>query len=316
MKTALTDDPNEAAALVRRGKLVAFPTETVFGLGADALNAEAVRGIFATKERPADNPLIVHLARVNQIESVAARLPPAARRLAKRFMPGPLTLILPRRAEVPDATTAGLSTVGVRVPRHPTASTFLDACNVPVAAPSANVSGRPSPTTWQAVQRDLDGRIAAILHGEPVEVGLESTVVDATGERSVVLRAGAVSLEALREVAPDVQLADDADDNEAPRSPGTKHRHYAPRAEVRLVDHPDDAATGPGAAFIGLDVPTNKAAFGRVAVCDDVGVYAQRLFRFFRACDAEGLRVVFCQRVPPAGLGRALMDRIRRAAAG
>lgn len=315
MKTLLTASPEEAAAFIRRGEIVAFPTETVYGLGADAFNEEAIRKIFAAKERPADNPLIVHLADLGQLPRVAARVPPAAQALVEAFFPGPLTLILPRRAEVPAVVSGGLPTVGVRMPRHPVAQAFLAACGVPVAAPSANRSGRPSPTTWEAVRADLEGRIPCILVGERTEAGLESTVVDCTGETPVVLRAGVVTLEALRAVLPGTRLAE-ATAEALARSPGARYRHYAPRARVRLVDAPEAAEPGADAAYIGLAPPPDPDAFGRVRVVKSVEAYAHELFDFFRRCDAEGIRTIYCQPVPPAGLGLALMDRLHRAAQG
>ncbi len=312
MQTHLTTSPEAAAAYLRRGEAVAFPTETVYGLGADAFDANAVRKIFAAKGRPDDNPLIVHLSDLDQLDRVAAAVPAVARPLLDHFFPGPLTLILPRQEGVPALVSGGLPTIGVRMPRHPLARAFLHACGTPVAAPSANRSGHPSPTTWQAVQADLDGRIACILQGDQSEVGLESTVVDATGEVPVVLRAGAIPLEALRRVVPGTAAEGPAALRR--RSPGTRYRHYAPRARVRLVAHPGDAEPGPTAAYIGLTPAA--AAFGLRQDCPTVEAYAYALFDFFRRCDAAGIATVYCQRVPPEGLGRALMDRLERAARG
>ena len=316
VKTAITDSPNEAARYIRKGDLAAFPTETVYGLGANALEEAAVRKIYAAKERPVDNPLIVHLASPGRITKVASSIPETAQLLIDRFMPGPITLILPRASHLPDVVSAGLPTVGVRVPRHPTAHAFLKACGKPVAAPSANLSGRPSPTTWQAVRDDLAGRIACILVGAATEVGLESTVVDCTRAAPTVLRAGAITLEQLRGLLPSVTVLGDQPPSEevAPKSPGTRHRHYAPAARVRLVDHPDQAPAHERAAYIGLDSPSHPDRFQRTVRCDDVASYARRLFDFFRQCDQAGLRVIYCQRVASEGLGLALMDRMERAA--
>lgn len=310
METRYTDQPEEAAAWLRAGELVAFPTETVYGLGADAFNPDALGRIFLAKERPADNPLIVHLAHRDQLDAVVSALPATAIVLMEAFFPGPLTLVLPRHPRLPTVVSAGLPTVGIRMPQHPVAQAFLHACHTPVAAPSANRSGRPSPTTWQAVRADLDGRIACILTGPPTAVGLESTVVDCTGRIPLVLRTGAIALEQLQAVWPETRLATAPD--ELRRSPGTRHRHYAPRALVRLVDHPGDAQPGATHAWIGLDVP-DAPGFGLVQPCDSVADYARRLFDFFRRCDAAGIAVIFCQRVPTEGLGLALMDRLARA---
>ena len=315
MQTLLTDNPREAAAILRAGGLVAFPTETVYGLGADAFNADAVARIFAAKGRPDDNPLIVHIAHLDQIERLAAGLSPSARTLIEHGFPGPLTVIVKKKPEVPDIVTGGLSTVGIRMPRHPVAQVFLEACGVPVAAPSANLSGRPSPTTWQAVYDDLNGRIACLLQGDRSEAGLESTVVDCTEAVPGVLRAGVVTVEQLRAVLPVLEtLASDA--QQAARSPGTRYRHYAPHARIHLVAHPADAVPNAHAAYIGLDAPENPDAFGLTAHGETVEAYAHTLFDFFRRCDAAGLHLIYCQTVPPTGLGRALMDRLRRASQG
>ncbi len=313
MLTHLTDSPQEAAAYLRVGGLVAFPTETVYGLGADAFNADAVAKIFAAKGRPANNPLIVHIAHLKQIEPLAEAFSEDARTLIEYFFPGPITVIVKKKPAVPDVVTGKLGTVGVRMPRHPVAQTFLEACGVPVAAPSANLSGRPSPTTWQAVYDDLAGRIACLLRGDPSEAGLESTVVDCTEDVPVVLRAGVVTVEHLRAVLPTLRTVE-PDAPQTARSPGTRYRHYAPRARVRLVAHPTDAA--PHAAFIGLDAPDTPDVFGLTMRCKSVEAYAHALFDFFRRCDAAGLRVIYCQTVAPTGLGRALMDRLKRAASG
>jgi len=312
-ETLLTTDVHEAAALIRRGELVAFPTETVYGLGADAFNPEAVRKIFKAKGRPLDNPLIVHIVHLDQLAHLVRDVPEAARRFMERFFPGPLTLVLPRHPDVPDEVTAGLPTVGVRMPRHPVAQAFLEACGTPVAAPSANRSGRPSPTRWEAVYADLNGRIACILQGDRSDMGLESTVVDCIGSEPVVLRAGAVPLEALRAVVPETRLVGDEASLKA-RSPGTRYRHYAPRARVVLVDHPDEAVPDPRHAYIGLTPPAHPEAFGACCVCPDVETYAYELFDFFRRCDAQGCTRIYAQRVPRTGLGLALMDRLERAA--
>lgn len=314
MTTVCTSSPSEAAKYIRRGELSAFPTETVYGLGGDALRSAAVEKIFAAKGRPSDNPLIVHVAALGQVESLAAEVSAPARVLMDRFWPGPLTVILPKSDVVPDVVTAGLATVGLRWPRHPVAQAFLEACETPVAAPSANRSGRPSPTTWQAVQQDLDGRIACILKGGRTEAGVESTVVDCTAGPPTVLRPGAISVEALREEIGDVRVGGD-DTDDAPRSPGTRHRHYAPRASVVLVADPGEATAGPPAAYIGRDSPGRPQQFAHTLVVESLAEYAEELFHFFRTADREGVEVIYAQTVPDEGLGRALNDRLRRAAA-
>ncbi len=313
MDTLLTSDPAEAAAFIRRGELAAFPTETVYGLGADAFNATAVRRIFTVKERPADNPLITHIADLEQVRALASTIPETAQALMDRFFPGPLTLILPRDPDVPDVVSAGLNTIGVRMPDHALCQQFLAACDTPVAAPSANRSGRPSPTTWKAVQTDLGGRIPCILQGGRTDAGVESTVVDCTGAAPVILRPGAVTLDHLRAALPDTEVAPPDADTQA-RSPGTKHRHYAPDARVRLIDDPTEAEPSADHAYIGLTPPNDADAFGRIFTPATIEAYAHELFHFFRTCDAAGCTRVYCQTVAPTGLGQALMDRLQRAA--
>jgi L-threonylcarbamoyladenylate synthase len=312
--THLTASPAEAAQYVREGRLAAFPTETVYGLGADAFRPSAVQSIFTAKGRPADNPLIVHLIARAQLRQVAAAVPSVAETLLNRFAPGPLTLILPRAEALPGVVTAGLGTVGVRFPVHDGARTFLRACDTPVAAPSANRSGRPSPTHWTAVQEDLGGRIACILKGGRTEAGVESTVLDCIASPPTVLRPGAVSVEQLRAAVGTVDVAD-ASETDAPRSPGTQHRHYAPAASVRLVQAPAAAEPGSDAAYIGLEAPARPEAFRRCRVADDVEAYARDLFHFFRACDRADCSFIYAQVVAEEGLGRALNDRLQRAAA-
>lgn len=308
MKTLITTDATEAARMIRRGGLVAFPTETVYGLGADAFNATSVAKIFEAKKRPADNPLIAHVGGLDQIERLVARITPSARHFIDAFFPGPLTIVLERSKMVPDIATAGLDTVGVRMPRHKLAREFLANCGVPVVAPSANLSGRPSPTNWIAVDEDLGGRIDCILKGEPTEIGLESTVVDCTGEFPLLLRAGAVSLEQLRAVEPRTRLYVPAGD-EAVRSPGLKHKHYAPKAKIVIGVGPDRSSRS---AFIGTVRPPGD--FELVRICADEEEYARTLFAFFRECDRAGVELIFCEPVDETGIGRALMDRLQRAA--
>jgi L-threonylcarbamoyladenylate synthase len=313
VRTVVLRAPARAAALLRSGQLVAFPTETVYGLGALALDAAAIARLFRAKGRPADNPLIVHIADRAQLPAVVRRVPAAAAKLMAAFWPGPLTLVLPRARGIPDAVTAGLDSVGVRLPEHPVALAFLRAVAAPVAAPSANRSGRPSPTRWQDVLADLDGRIAGVLRGAPSRVGLESTVVDCRGRPPVVLRPGAITLEQLRHVVPGVRPYAPRGGSAA-RSPGLRHRHYAPRARVVLVDDLRQVPADPAAGAIGRHAVASRHGFGRVRTCRSVAAYAQAMFAFFRACDAAGLRTIYCERVAEVGLGAALMDRLRRAA--
>jgi L-threonylcarbamoyladenylate synthase len=312
MQTVLTESPEIAAGFIRSGGIVAFPTETVYGLGANLFDPIAIKRIFEAKIRPADNPLIAHIGDVSQIDLVASEIPEAARRFMERYFPGPLTLVLPKTDKVPKVATAGLATIGVRMPSHELALRFLKACNTPVAAPSANLSGRPSPTTWQAVVEDLTGRIDCILQGDPTEIGIESTVVDCTSGIPMVLRSGGVTLEQLQSVVPETELYKRRG-NEKPRSPGMKHRHYSPRADVILVDDLSFVTTD-RSAFIGREKPA--AEFEDVKVCTSDDEYAQSVFGFFRDCDRRGIKTIYCQKVEERGIGLALMDRLRRAASG
>ena len=311
MKTELTDSPEVAAQFIRAGGIVAFPTETVYGLGADVFNEAAVAKIFSAKRRPADNPLIAHVGDLAQIACLTPEVPRQARLFIETFFPGPLTLVLKRAANVPLVAAAGLDTIGVRMPRNSLANAFLRVCGTPVVAPSANISGKPSPTTWQAVLEDLDGSIDCILKGEATEIGLESTVVDCTGEVPVVLRAGAVTIEALKVVVPDTRLFQPKGEAAA-RSPGMRHKHYAPDAEVVLVEFPAEIVETSNAAYIGVDRPDR--VIDLMLVCGSLEEYARNLFAFFRDCDNANIRIIYCQTVEETGLGAALMDRLRRAA--
>ncbi len=313
MKTTLTTSPQVAAAFIRAGELAAFPTETVYGLGADVFRPNAVEKIYEAKGRPVDNPLIVHVSEMDQVDAVAVDVPSYARRLIDRLFPGPLTLVLRKSPSIPSIVTSGLDTVAVRMPDHAVARSFLAACGTAVAAPSANRSGRPSPTTWQAVFDDLDGHISCILKGERAAFGLESTVVDCTEESPIVLRSGAVSVERIRNVVASVRAASRADE-EAGRSPGLRHRHYAPLARVRPVQ---SAPRDPEArsAYIGTTAPRHPHPYERILVCSDTREYAYELFDFFRACDAAGIRTIYCELPAPGGLGTALVDRLLRASA-
>lgn len=312
-----------AAALLRAGELVAFPTETVYGLGADALNGEAAARIFAAKGRPADNPLIAHIAGESGLAGLIALEPCAcARKLMRAFWPGPMTLIFPKSPRVPREVTAGLDTVAVRMPSHPVARALIRAAQTPIAAPSANRSGRPSPTTAAHVLEDMEGRIPLILDGGPCEVGLESTVVDVTGARPRILRPGGVTLEMLEGVVGDVDVDEGVlhqlQAGSQARSPGMKYKHYAPKGEVTIV-------TGPRAAQ--EIARLYDAADGRAAILAfsqaDYGarrVYRLKnapgeLFAALRQLDEDGMETIYAEDVPTAGVGLAVMNRLMRAAA-
>lgn len=321
--------------MLRAGGLVAFPTETVYGLGANALDAEAVLGIFRAKERPAFDPLIVHLADGAGLPTVAADVPPMAQVLAARFWPGPLTLVLPRGPAVPSEVASGGATVAVRVPAHPVAQALIRAAGVPVAAPSANRFGRISPTRAEHVLADLAGRVDIILDGGPTPVGVESTVLSLVTPTPTILRPGGVSREALAAVLGEVCIAERVTpESEAAPSPGTALQHYAPRARVILYRGTPPAMTAAMraaaqtrvaagervgllvadedvAAFEGLPVMLQSA--GPAA---DVAQVAQRLFTSLRALDRAGVSVILARDFGAAGLGLAIRDRLTRAAAG
>jgi L-threonylcarbamoyladenylate synthase len=317
-----TDQLQIAADFLRTGKTVAFPTETVYGLGADALNAQAVEKIFLAKGRPSDNPLIVHIASIAQLDGIASDISVLAKNLIERFWPGPLTIVVRRKPQVPNIVTAGLDTVAVRMPEHATARELIRLADRPIVAPSANRSGRPSATTWESVLADLDGRIDAIVCGGPTRIGLESTVVDATGTEPIILRHGAITQEMIASACGEV--ASGSSELQV-RSPGTRHRHYQPQAKVQLVEDllkldPSSQRCG----MIGLSeaehrdlIETrlkNRFPQATVHLCSSLDEYASNLFEFFRQCDRLGLDRIYCQRVAHLGLGRAIMDRLQRAA--
>ena len=292
--------------------VVAFPTETVYGLGANVFDEKALRKIFAAKKRPIDNPFIVHIHSVGDIELLAKRITPSAEKFITHFFPGPLTVVLPKNSSVPMIATAGLSTIAIRMPHHPIAQSLLRECGVPLAAPSANLSGKPSPTTWHNVLTDMDGRISCILKGGQTRVGLESTVVDCTGKVPVVLRSGAVTLEQLRGIVPSTRMSVRKDKGQ-PRSPGMKYRHYSPKARVIIVSQSAEAKPSRRAAYIGLTPFGRSENFLLRRMCRTPEEYAHALFAFFRECDEEKISTIYCQSIESKGIGLALMDRIRRA---
>jgi len=313
VQTVYTTDPVKAAEFLKGGGIVAFPTETVYGLGAGVFNAAAVAKIFEAKQRPTDNPLIAHISSVSQIGSLAAETTATAEKLIASFFPGPLTIVLRKMPQVPETATAGLDTIGIRMPSFELAHRFLSACETPVVAPSANLSGRPSPTTWQAVAEDLDGRIDCVLQGDATDIGLESTVVDCTSSIPMILRSGSVSIELLRTIVSETSYYD-TPESQVPRSPGVHHKHYTPRAKVVIANDVGEIESVHSAAFIGLTQRSER--FQREQICSTVEKYAHSLYEFFRECDRLGIETIYCERVEETGIGTALMDRIRRAADG
>lgn len=302
-----------AGELIRAGELVAFPTETVYGLGADATNGEAVARIFAAKGRPRFNPLIVHVASLAVCEQLAV-LDAPARTLAQRFWPGPLTLVLEKRAGagLADLVTAGLDTVAIRVPAHPVAQALLTVADRPIAAPSANRSGHVSPTLARHVEADLNGRVAMILDGGATAHGLESTVVTVTATGIALLRPGSITQEDL-EAATGLPVTRATDNGDAPLSPGQLASHYAPQARVVLnVVRPE-----PGTALLafGPDVPAHDMAAINLSPKGDLVEAAANLFAAMRALDGTGVATIAVMPIPAHGLGEAINDRLQRAAA-
>lgn len=320
------DAINHAAGVLRRGGLVAFPTETVYGLGADVLNADAVRKVFDVKGRPPDNPLIVHVAGTKQLDDIVDEIPEKGKVLGETFWPGPLTLVMKRTILVSDLVTAGLDTVAVRMPDHPVALALIRAFGEGIVGPSANLSGRPSPTTAQHVYDDLRGRIELILDTGPTAIGLESTVVDVTVDPPVILRLGGLTKERIEEAVGHIGV--DTTGERGLRSPGTRHRHYAPRAKVFLVRYgdPDTFASAlreqrQSGKKVGCIVHSPLLAklesgeFYRV-LPSSIDIFARYLFRTLRELDAMRVDVIIVEGVEEHGLGATVMDRLRRAAQG
>lgn len=310
-----------AAELLREGKLVALPTETVYGLGADARNPEAVRRIFEAKGRPATNPLIVHVASVAAAKEVVAVWPEVAERLAAAFWPGPLTLLLPKRPEIPDLVTAGLGAVGVRIPAHPVALALLKAAAIPVAAPSANPYMGVSPTEARHVIAGLGDRIEAVVDGGPCTVGIESTVLDLTGQVPTILRPGGVSLEAIRRVAPDARMAHLTPGEGPQASPGLARRHYAPKAPIDLF--PNRASLGAALAAHGdepvavITVGPAPAGLSNVELRElpaEPEGYAAALYATLHDLDSRGVTRILAEAPPEESAWDAVRDRLSRAA--
>lgn len=323
-----------AGNILRRGGLVAFPTETVYGLGGDALNKESSRKIYSAKGRPSDNPLIVHIADMKMLGAIVEEIPETAERLAAEYWPGPLTMIMNKSAKVPYETTGGLETVAVRMPKHPVALSLIRAAGGYVAAPSANTSGKPSPTEARFVKEDMDGRIDMILDGGMVGIGLESTIIDLTGEVPVILRPGYITGEMLEEtlkmpVAVDKTLFLE-DTGQAPKAPGMKYRHYAPQGTLTIISGEEKKVVarinerteemhkkGEKVGVIG----TEETAALYTADCvknagnrKDEETVARELYRILREFDEEQVTVIYSEAFEDTGLGQAIMNRLIKAA--
>ena len=325
-----------AGDIIRRGGLVAFPTETVYGLGGDALCPASARKIYAAKGRPSDNPLIIHIAEMAALERIVCEIPKKAVKLAEAFWPGPLTMIFKKAAIVPDQTTGGLDTVAVRMPSHPLAALLIKKAGGYVAAPSANLSGKPSPTLAKYVVQDLDGRIDMILAADGVEIGLESTIVDLTGEIPVILRPGYITQKMLSEVVGETELditIYDSDTAQAPKAPGMKYRHYAPKGELVIVEGEPHRV----ARYINEQAAAHEAAGLRTGVIATLEQFAQyqatsvknagsrcdaheaakKLYTFLREFDDEKIDCIYAESFADTmdqGFGQAVMNRLLKAA--
>ncbi len=317
----------QAAEILKNGGLVAMPTETVYGLAADALNGEAVKKIFEAKGRPSDNPLIVHISGIEQMRPLVKDIPLKAEILAEKFWPGPLTIILPKSDVIPDEVCAGLDTVAIRFPSHITARKLISLSG-PLAAPSANLSGSPSPTTFQHVICDMDGRIDAILDGGDSEVGVESTVITLASDIPCILRPGGITAEQLREAIGEVTIADAVTkplaEGEKAASPGMKYKHYAPAAEVLLIDAEGEtfssyvnshAENGDAVLCYKEDLGRLKLPCMCIGRSDDYSTQAHRLFSALREMDNIGVKRVYAHCPKKEGVGLAVYNRIIRAAA-
>lgn len=322
-----------AGQVIRDGGLVAFPTETVYGLGGDALNASSSGKIYAAKGRPSDNPLIVHIATMDALKKIVKEVPPAAYALAERFWPGPLTMIFHKADCVPPETTGGLDTVAVRMPSNRIALALIEAAGGYIAAPSANLSGRPSPTVAKYVVEDMDGRIDMILDGGEADIGLESTIIDLTGEEPMILRPGYVTEEMLKEIVGQVEtdktiLSNDS--GQAPKAPGMKYRHYAPKGSLTIVEGKPEQVT----RFINEQIEKsreNGRTTGVIATDETAACYqadsvksagsrtdeeqiARHLFRILREFDDEKIEVMYAESFESRGVGQAIMNRLLKAA--
>lgn len=323
----------QAGEIIRNGGLVAFPTETVYGLGGDGLNPDSSRKIYAAKGRPSDNPLIIHIYRMEDLQVLVKEIPDNAKKLAEAFWPGPLTMILPKADIVPKETTGGLDTVAVRMPSHKVALAFIEAAGGFVAAPSANLSGKPSPTLAKYVVEDMDGRIDMIIDGGDIAIGLESTIVDLTGEVPMILRPGYITLDMLQDVLGEVKCDPtllDGDCKERPKAPGMRYRHYAPKGDMLIVDGETDAvareinrwvadsrkqgfktgviATGENADKYEADVV--KVVGGR----NEETAIAASLYRILREFDDEEVDAIYSESFATDGIGQAIMNRLLKAA--
>tara|TARA_R110001592_G_C13192409_1_gene753148 strand:+ start:14277 stop:15257 length:981 start_codon:yes stop_codon:yes gene_type:complete len=324
MKCEISQNIQAAANLIQLGELVAFATETVYGLGANALNPEAVAQIFAVKQRPHFDPLIVHIASMGQLDELTTEFSSTAEKLASKFWPGPLTLVLPKKKVVPDLVTSGLDSVAIRIPAHPMARKLLEITQLPIAAPSANKFGRLSPTRAVDVAEQLGDEIKLILDGGPCTVGVESTVIQCLGDQPVLLRPGGISLEEIQACIGEIRLAEIEDYAEAnsPVSPGMLPKHYAPSTRLMIVDHPEQLPAAGSLGVLSLypleDTEFRDCQFTVQQILSPTGdlkMAAANFFAALRKLDAAGIDQIVALRLPETGLGRTINNRLERAAA-
>lgn len=328
-----TEALERAAAIIRDGGLVAFPTETVYGLGADALSAEASKKIYAAKGRPSDNPLIVHVVEFSDMEKIAQEMPEEAKKLADAFWPGPLTMIVRKNDKVPYETTGGMDTVAVRMPNHPVALELIRRSGGYIAAPSANTSGKPSPTLAEHVAFDMDGRIPMILDGGPVGIGIESTIVDLTEEIPMILRPGYITPKMLEKVIGEVKMDPGiiaSDSLQKPKAPGMKYKHYAPKADLILVDGEEEKVVakinalakeavllGKKVGIIGTDETIDRYPEGEVVSIgahSDEDAIAKHLYKLLRDFDEKEVDIIYSESFATPRIGQAIMNRLLKAA--
>lgn len=324
----------KAAALLRQGEVVAFPTETVYGLGANALDGDGVKKIFLAKGRPGDNPLIVHVADIADLTPLVEEIPEKAYALMRKFWPGPLTIIFPKSDSVPKEVTAGLNTVAVRMPEHPVALALIKEAGVPIAAPSANISGRPSPTQGKHVLADLNGKVPLILDGGETKVGLESTVLDLTVNPPLILRPGGITLEEIIDTIGETGYDPGLKKDQTPRAPGMKYTHYSPEADVFIVEGSEDKIAdkfmaaakrlkeeGKKVAFLLSEETAHEIGEYREPCYIEVlgsrknlSIVAHHLFSSLRHCDMHGADIILIEAFSDTGMGAAVMNRMRKAA--
>lgn len=301
----------EAGAILKAGGLVAFPTETVYGLGADAFNTKAVARIFEVKNRPYFDPLIVHIHELSLLRKLAAELPPNAEKLIKKFWPGPLTLVLPKKGIVPDIVTAGLATVALRMPDHPIALELIEKSGVPVAAPSANPFEYLSPTTARHVRDQLGEKIDMILDGGPCLIGLESTVIDFSEKEPMLLRPGGLALEEIESIIGKIKISNSGN----LKSPGQLEKHYSPRTPVKITLN-KNGLSGKKIGLLAFKSAQNTSAFKKIEILSadgDLKEAAARFFSCLHSLDEAGLDLIYAEPLPETGLGRAIMNRLRKA---